>query len=156
MTLIYGDGGAAGRCVGFVVELRERFGPVLAVLKDLHEPHPRLFEPGSDGRCLSLGAEWLLEPLADEWSFPGAMRPRTQAGVLAFDGDAWWIQVATSGIDALGRFNTEWCNVATGEGSRQIANWSVTFARWQVWQSEEDRTDQRGNPVLVYEAVAVR
>lgn len=151
--VVYGDGGSTSiRQIAIVVEaFSDRHEPLAIVLNDEYERHPTIRRIPPAAPCLSFGGNWLVEPIHDDHSYPRSMRPsQIRAGRLAL-ADGWWLEVATSPSNGLGRYSTEWWNIQTG-ASGTIDNNAVTFVRWDIWLSLTDRANHRAKPFYSHDA----
>lgn len=137
--------------LGIVVEIGEGM-PLVAALNDPHESHPRLIRPYESNQCLSYGIDWCLEPIEGVESYPWHHQVNRRSGLLTLLGDGWFLSVAASGVDQLGRFTVKWINLETQAISEQVDRRGAFYSRWIIWQSAQDRANPNASPLFEFEA----
>ncbi|GLR54345.1 hypothetical protein KYK30_32045 [Shinella yambaruensis] len=147
--LVRVSNGEAGS-LGIIAAKRED-DVFVALLEDPYEGHPRLLLLDNDDKCLSYGVDWCLHPVEGAEAYPYHHEVNRRSGLLALKGEQWFMSVASSGVDALGRFSIEWVNLTNpGQGNDGLRG-SAFFAKWNIWLNGE-RGNPHASPLFQFEA----
>ncbi len=147
--LVFGD---ERREMGIALALDERKGCLVGVFDSHGEAHPRMWRQDADHACLSLGTEWLFEPIHGDQSYPGPHEIMRRAGLLVLTTDGWLMNFATSEIDKSGQFAFDWWNLERNTPVSALPRSAVFFSEWHIWASAADRQAYRGEPVFSFKA----
>lgn len=108
---------------------------------------PLAFWPADlDGRCLSYGTDWILEPIVGPETFPSRSWSREDDHRLFLDGDGsmvWRFKSSNIGFPQTLDF------VVGETQQRQLGDTAAPFRKFKVWASEEDR-DRDGIPIFQF------
>lgn len=135
--------------LGIVISKRDNEA-FIAVLDDPYEGHPRLIFESNNHECLSYGTNWCLEPCEGAEAYPSRHELNRRPGVLALMGDHWFMSIATSDTDPMGRFNFEWVNLSEPAIATDTVR-GAYFASWKIWLDGE-RLNSHREPLFQFEA----
>lgn len=123
--------------------------PLIAALLDPHEGHPRIVRLSKDDACISHGAEWCIEPIEGNESFPWLHDVNRRSGLLALNTSGWMMSVAASGVDYNGRFNLIWFTLEPPTICEK-PNRSSFYDHWKIWVRADDSLSGQQKPLLEY------
>lgn len=146
--------GTRTRNLGIVLAPQDGDGRLIGMVTVGEEPHPRMIFGSPKSECLSFGTNWAIEPLSGDQSFPSLHERTNLAGLLAQTAEGWLMSFATSGVDSVGRFTTQWWNISSNK-QENLGDRAALFASWRIWQSSDEwRNNARATPVHEYTATA--
>lgn len=96
--------------------------------------------------CLSLGTDWVLEPVIGDESYPNNFEVNLARGVLYLSGERAVVRMgamrATSEFD-----DVDFDLLGSGRANLDIAR-AVPFRKWRIWLSESDK--DIGDPIVEF------